>query len=144
MQYESYALFTGAAPVHCRRSWEAYPNVSPWLRSCKVSPINGSPRLPSGRGRDVTGACKCPGTNENSGMQSWPNQREKERDIPAASWLSALKRMHGISCRNISCASQVRPERVPDGAVPMYPLDYHVTLHLQSEISAPADASRRA
>ena len=79
MQYESCALFTGDAPVHCRRSWEAYPNVSPWLRSCKVSPINGSPRLPSGRGRDVTGACTCPDNNKTSGMPSWPNQRERER-----------------------------------------------------------------
>ena len=64
----------------------------------------------------------------------------KKRYIPAALWLSALKRMHGISYRNLSYDNQVRPERVPDGAIPMNSLDCHVTPHLHAEVSAPADA----
>ncbi len=33
--------------------------MSPWLKSCKVSPISGSPRLPSGSGKEATASCKC-------------------------------------------------------------------------------------
>lgn len=55
----SLSLASDAGDVAQWPWWKGgtYPNVSPWLKSCNVSPMRGSPRLPSGSGKDVTASC---------------------------------------------------------------------------------------